>query len=154
MGKLHDGAKPISTKFVFRKKLLSDGTVGRYKVRLVVKGFMQGEFDRTYSPVVDFTTIRTCISVAIRRGYSILQMDVRTAFLHGKSNEDVYVAPPEGSGVHFKDGEVLKLNKVLYRLRQAPRLWYEKWQVLPFFTRFQSGLNKGLRSKDKPLSPL
>lgn len=82
--------------------------------------------DQTYSPVVDLTTVRTCLAIAVQRGYSIHQMDVRTAFLHREIDGNVYVTPRAGSYVTLKDGEAPKLNKVLYGLRQAPRLWFDK----------------------------
>ena len=112
--KLPIGAKVISTKFIFRKKLIRNGSVGRYKARLAVRGFMRGEVDCTFSPVVDFTTIRTRVAVTVQRGYFIHQMDVRTAFLHGVINEDVYVTPPEEYALHLKKTDALKLNKGLY----------------------------------------
>lgn len=123
-----DDAKVLSTRFIFRKKTLKDGTVGRYKARLVVRGFLQGFVDNTYSPVVDFTTIRTALAIGIQRGFYIHQMDVRTAFLHGKIDEDVYVHPPEGSGIILRSGQSLKLGKGLYGLKQSPRLWFQKWK--------------------------
>ena len=123
-----DRQKILSSRFVFKRKMNKDGTVERYKARLVVKGFMQGLVDNTYAPVVDFTTVRVALSVAIQRGYTVHQMDVRTAFLHGNIDEDVFIHPPVGSEIRLEPGQALKLKKGLYGLKQAPKLWYTKWK--------------------------
>ena len=81
---LPSGTKPLRSRVVFKKKLLSDGSVGRYKARFVVEGFLQGNVESNYAPVVDFSTVRTSLSIAVKRNYFIHQMDVRTAFLHGE----------------------------------------------------------------------
>lgn len=125
-----EGVIPLQSRFVFKKKMLDDGTVGRYKARLVVKGYMQGNVDHTFAPVVDFSTVRTALCVAVQQKYHIDQMDVRTAFLHGEINEEVYILPPAGSPVNLQPDETLKLQKGLYGLKQAPRLWNEKWETV------------------------
>ena len=125
---LPPGKKPIPTRFIFKRKMKNNGTVGKYKARVVVKGFMQGEIDRTYAPVADFTTIRTALAVAVMKGYGIQQMDVKTAFLHGEIDEELYVSPPEGADISIGTGEALRLKKGLYGLKQAPRLWHETWK--------------------------
>lgn len=103
--------------------------MSKYKARLVVKGYQQGQVELTYSPVVDFTTVRTALAVAVRRGYIVHQMDVTTAFLHGKIDEEIYVTLPTGIQKPLcKPGEVLRLSKGLYGLKQASKLWNEKWR--------------------------
>lgn len=109
----------LPTRFVFRRKVLSNGHVGTYKVHLVVKGFMQGNIGDTYAPVVDFSTVRTAIAVAVKQGLCLKEMDVRTAFLHGAIRSDVYVYPPEGSGIDLKLGESLKQEKGLRTERSS-----------------------------------
>ena len=121
-----EGARILSTRFVFVRKQDADGNITRYKARLVVRGFQQGFVEKTYAPVVDFTTVRLCLALAVQRNYSIQQLDVKTAFLHGDIDGEVYVYPPEGIAV-CEEGKVLKLLKGLYGLKQAPRLWYDKW---------------------------
>ena len=79
-GKLPEGAKTLPSRFVCRIKLLQDGSVCSYKARLVVKGYMQGNVDFTYAPVVAFTTVRAALAIAVKRNYVVHQMDVRTAF--------------------------------------------------------------------------
>lgn len=65
---LPEGVKPMKTRFVFDKKIHSDGSVARYKARLVVQGFLQGFVDMTYAPVVDFSIVRAALSIAVQRG--------------------------------------------------------------------------------------
>lgn len=109
----------------------------RYKALLVVKGFMKGYFDHTFTPVVELTEIRTCHTVAVQRGYFIQQMDFRTAFLHVEIYEEIYVTKPDLLRIYESD-MVMKIRMGLYGLKQAPRLWYEKFQsfmhVLGFTT--------------------
>ena len=85
----------VGCKWVFRIKRKVDGTIDRYKARLVAKGFHQQpgvDFGETYSPVVKPTAIRTVLSIAISFGWTIRQLDVQNAFLHGFLSEDVYMA--------------------------------------------------------------
>ena len=84
---------------MFKQKMNKDGTVERYKARLVVKGFMQGLVDNTYAPVVDFTTVKVALAVAIQTTYYVHQMDVKNAFLHWNIDEDVFIHPPVGSEI-------------------------------------------------------
>ena len=88
---------------------------------------MQDLVDHIYAPVVGFTTVRVARALAVQRGYFVHQMDVRTAFLHGVINEDVYISPPRGTGIDVRNGQALRLMKELYGLKQEPRLWFEKW---------------------------
>jgi hypothetical protein len=88
------GCKPIGCKWVFKKKLRPDGTIERYKARLVVKGYSQKEgedyFD-TYSPIASLTTIRVLLSLNALHGLIIHQMDVKTSFLHEELDEEIYM---------------------------------------------------------------
>ena len=128
--KLPEGAKPFQTRFVLTRKKSPDGSTKRYKARLVVRGYLQGYVDQTYAPVVDFNTIRVALALAIQRGYTIHQMDVKTAFLQGKIDEDIYVLPPRHSGIMLQPYQAFKLKKSLYGLKQSPKLWFETWKRL------------------------
>ncbi|KAK4389561.1 Retrovirus-related Pol polyprotein from transposon TNT 1-94 [Sesamum angolense] len=99
-------------------------------IRLVAKGFKQNEgidyFD-TYSPVARLTTIRVLIALASVYNLSIHQMDVKTAFLYGELEEEIYMDQPEGFVAHGNERKVCKLVKSLYGLKQTPKQWHEKF---------------------------
>lgn len=118
--------KPLQSMWVYRVKNGPDGNIDRYKARLVVKGCSQIEgidFDKTFAPVARHETIRMFISVAAQKGFILKQFDIKTAFLHGKISETIYMRQPDG----FDDGtgRVCLLLKSLYGLKQAPRAWNE-----------------------------
>ncbi|KAL4311612.1 hypothetical protein GQ457_01G021040 [Hibiscus cannabinus] len=94
-----EGIKPIGCKWVFKKKTDMDGNVQTYQGRLVAKGFRQihgVDYDETFSPVAMFKSIRILLAVAAFHDYEIWQIEVKTAFLNGKLEEDVYMTQPEG----------------------------------------------------------
>lgn len=111
-------SKPLPTRFVFQRKYDDKGKLVRHKARLVVRGFLQGDVENKFAPVVDFTTIRTALAVAVQKGYTVHQMDVRTAFPHGRIDSDVYIRAPEGVEL-CKSEQVLKLRRGLYGLKLA-----------------------------------
>jgi hypothetical protein len=117
---------------VFKKKLRSDGTIDKYKTRLVAKGYTQKEgenFFDTYSPVARLTTIRIFLSLAVSHGLLVHQIDVKTAFLNEELEEEIYMTQPDGFVVKDQEDNVCKLMKSLYGLKQAPKQWYEKFDV-------------------------
>jgi len=94
-----EGVKPIECKWVYKRKIGADGQVETYKARLVAKGFRQRQgidFDETFSPVALLKSIRILLAIAAYYDYEIWQMDVKTAFLNGKLEEEVYMTQPEG----------------------------------------------------------
>ena len=122
------GKNPIDTKWVFRNKMDENGIVIRNKARLVAKGYSQQEgidFDETYAPVARLEAIRIFLAYAAHANFKVYQMDVKSAFLNGELDEEVYVEQPPG----FENQELLDfvyfLFKAIYGLKQAPRKWYE-----------------------------
>src|SRR5512141_1912425 len=126
------GCKPVGCKWVLKKKLRPDGTIEKYKARLVAKGYTQKEgedFFDTYSPVARLTTIRVLLSLAASHGLLVHQMDVKTAFLNGELDEEIYMDQPDGFVVEGQEGKVCKLLKSLYGLKQAPKQWHESLTI-------------------------
>lgn len=114
---LPPGSKTIGCKWVFKRKLRTDGTIEKHKARLVDKGYRQQEgldFFDTYSPVTRITSIRMLIAIASIYDLHIHQMDVKTAFLYGELNEEIYMDQPEGFVVKGYEDKVCKLKKSLY----------------------------------------
>lgn len=120
---LPSGKQAIGCKWVYKLKLDDKGNVCRYKARLVAKGYSQkyGEnYDEVFAPVARSTTFRILLSIAGIKGYHVKHFDVKTAFLNGEIEEEIYMNQPPG----FKVGnKVCKLKKGLYGLKQAARAW-------------------------------
>ena len=130
---LHPGSKPIGCKWIFKKKMKVDGTIDKFKARLVAKGFTQKQgidyFD-TYSPVARIATIRVLVALASIHKMVIHQMDVKTTFLNGDLEEEVYMQQPEGFIISGPEKKVCKLVKSLYGLKQAPKQWHQKFDQI------------------------
>jgi len=127
---LPKGKKLLKNKWVFKLKSHEGKSQPRYKARLVVKGFGQRQgidFTEIFSPVVKMTSIRVALGLAACQDLEIEQMDVKTAFLHGDLDEEIYMEQPEGFKVKNKENLVCRLKKSLYGLKQAPRQWYKKF---------------------------
>ncbi|KAH9679451.1 retrovirus-related pol polyprotein from transposon RE1 [Citrus sinensis] len=119
--------KIVGNKWVFRVKQNSDGSIAKYKARLVTKGFQQTEgIDYFESPVTKASTVRVILSLAAMHGWMIRHVDVNNAFLNGDLTEDVYMYQPEGFVDEKRSGYVCKLKNALYGLKQAPRAWFDK----------------------------
>ncbi|WKA10803.1 hypothetical protein VitviT2T_028358 [Vitis vinifera] len=119
----------IGCKWVYKLKYKPDGTVDRYKARLVAQGFTQTlglDYFETFSPIVKASTIRIILVVALSFNWSVHQLDVQNAFLHGTLEEHVFMHQPPGFINSQFPSHVCKLNKALYGLKQAPRAWYTK----------------------------
>lgn len=116
--------KLIGNKWVYRVKENLDGTIKKYKARLVVKGFLQTpglDFKETFSPVVKAATIGIVLTMAVNNGWMLRQVDINNAFLNGDLTENVYMPQPEGFEDKNKLDYICKLKKSLYGLRQAPK---------------------------------
>lgn len=128
---LPQGKHAIDSRFVFKIKQNPDGSVSRYKARLVARGFRQRpgiDFTDTFAPVIRYESIRTILSIAAKNDWDIVQLDVETAFLNGELFEEIYMKQPEG--VDDGSGRVLRLKKGLYGLKQAPLAWNNKLKAV------------------------
>ncbi|KAH9723668.1 hypothetical protein KPL70_007189 [Citrus sinensis] len=124
------GRKAIGNKWVYKIKRDGNDQVERYRARLVVKGYAQKEgidFNEIFSPVVRLTTVRVVLAMCATFDLHLEQLDVKTAFLHGELEEEIYMLQPEGFAETGKENLVCKLNKSLYGLKQAPRCWYKRF---------------------------
>jgi hypothetical protein len=123
------GQKLIGTKWVFRNKLNEDGQVTRNKARLVCKGYAQVEgidFEETFSPMARMEAIRMFLAYACSKRIKVYQMDIKSTFLNGELEEEVYIEQPEGFLLSEKEDYVCRLKKALYGLKQALRAWYSR----------------------------
>ncbi|GJW29836.1 putative ribonuclease H-like domain-containing protein [Tanacetum coccineum] len=122
------GKMAIGTKWIYRNKKDERGIVVRNKARLVAQGYTQEEgidYDEVFAPVARIEAIRLFLAYASFKDFVVYQMDVKSAFLYGKIEEEVYVCQPPGfEDLEFPD-RVYKVEKALYGLHQAPRAWYE-----------------------------
>ncbi|GJR93092.1 putative ribonuclease H-like domain-containing protein [Tanacetum coccineum] len=139
---LPNGKRAIGTKWVFRNKKDERGIVIRNKARLVAQGYTQEEgidYDEVFAPVARIEAIRLFLAYASFKDFVVYQMDVKSAFLYGKIEEEVYVCQPPG----FEDPDfpdrVYKVEKALYGLHQAPRAWYETLSTYLLDNGFQRG---------------
>ena len=133
LAKLPKGKRALENRWIFRVKHESNSASLRYKARLVVKGFRQRkgvDFNEIFSPVVKMSSIRTMLSLAATLDLEVEQMDVKTAFLHGDLEEEIYMKQPDGFQVEGKEDYVCRLRKSLYGLKQAPRQWYKKFEFV------------------------
>ena len=117
----------IGTKWVFKIKLNEDGQVSRNKARLVCEGFSQEkgiDYGETISPIAILEGFRTLLAYAAHKGFKVYQMDVKSTFLNGIVDEEVYIEQLEGFVDPNKRDMIFKLHKALYGLKQAPKAWY------------------------------
>jgi hypothetical protein len=124
---LPKGMKKIGVKWVFKTKLNENGEVDKCKARLLVKEYAQQhgiDYTELFAPVAWWDTIRMVIALAARNSWSVYQLDVKSAFLHGELNEAVFVEQPQGYEKKGEEYKVYKLKKTLYGLKQAPREAY------------------------------
>ncbi|XXG70306.1 hypothetical protein AAC387_Pa06g3094 [Persea americana] len=127
------GQKIVGCKWVFKKK---EGTPGveetRFKARLVAKGYTRREgvdFNEVFSPVVKHSSIRVLLAMVAKFNLELEQLDVKTVFLHGELDKQIYMHQPEGFEIHGKEDHICLLKKSLYGLKQSPRQWYKRFDT-------------------------
>ncbi|GJT71556.1 putative ribonuclease H-like domain-containing protein [Tanacetum coccineum] len=147
------GKKVIGTKWVFRNKRDERSIVVKNKARLVAQGFRQEEgidYDEVFAPVARIEAIRLFLAFASYMGFTVYQMDVKSAFLYGTIEEEVYVHQPPGFVDPAHPNKVYKVIKALYGLHQAPRAWYETLSSFLMENGFRRGtIDKTLFIKKK-----
>ncbi|GJT50334.1 hypothetical protein Tco_0976491 [Tanacetum coccineum] len=139
---LPKGHRGIGTKWVYRNKKDERGIVIRNKARLVAQGHTQEEgidYDEVFAPVARIEAIRIFLAYASYMGFTVYQMDVKSAFLYGQIEEEVYVCQPLGFEDPDHPDKVYKVVKALYGLHQAPRAWYDTLATYLLSNGFQRG---------------
>ncbi|GJS65834.1 zinc finger, CCHC-type containing protein [Tanacetum coccineum] len=138
LSNLPPGCKPLGCKWIFKIKLKIDGTIEKFKARLVIQGFRQKSgtyyFD-TYASVIRISTIRLLIAIASIHNLIIHLLDVKTSFLNGELDEKVYMNQLQGFIMCGNENKVCKLIKSLYGLKQAPKQWHQKFDEVVDLTK-------------------
>ncbi|GJR46734.1 retrovirus-related pol polyprotein from transposon TNT 1-94 [Tanacetum coccineum] len=136
MTDLPHGAKKVGVKWVYKTKYNENGEVEKYKARLVAKGYTQKcgiDYTEVFAPVARLETVRLVMSLAAQNDWVLFQLDVKSAFLHGELNEEVFIDQPPGYIKKGAEQKVYRLKKALYGLKQAPRAWYSR--IESYFTK-------------------
>ena len=123
---LPEGKNVVGCKWVFKVKRNADGSVSRYKARLVAQGYSQEaglDYDEVFAPVARYSSIRSVLAIANKLDLEVHQMDVKTAFLNGDLENEIYMEQPEGYVDREQSEMVCKLRKSLYGLKQSARCW-------------------------------
>ena len=125
---LPPGKSVVGCKWIYKIKTRSDGSIERYKARLVVKGFTQEygiDYEETFAPVARISSVRALLAVAAASKWDLFQMDVKNAFLNGDLSEEVYMQPLPG--LFVESNKIFHLRRAFYGLKQAPRAWFTKF---------------------------
>jgi hypothetical protein len=119
----------VSSKWIYKIKHATDGSVETFKEIFVARGFSQKEgidYEETFSLVARYTSIRTIIDLVLVLGCKLHKMDVKTTFLNINIEQEVFVEQPDGFVLHKKGTHVYNLRKPLYGLKKSPRVWYDR----------------------------
>lgn len=124
-----ENSNVVGSKWVFRTKYRSDGSIDRHKARIVAQGFTQVlilDYAHTFSPIVKASMVRIILYLAVHQNWSLRQLDVNNAFLNGNMSETVFMEQPPGFVDSRYPNYVCRFNKALYGLKQAPRAWFQR----------------------------
>jgi hypothetical protein len=119
----------VGSRWIYKVKQATDGGVVKYKARFMAWGFSQIEgidYGETFAPVARYSSIRPILALSVQMGWRIHHMDVKTMFLNGIIEEEVYVEQPKGFETFDRESHVCRLKRALYGLKQAPRAWYTR----------------------------
>jgi hypothetical protein len=148
----------VTSKWIYKIKHATNGNIEKYKARFLARGFSQKEgedYEETSAPVARYTSIRSIISIFSVMEWKLHQRDVKTAFLNGVIEEEVYIEQPQGFVIHGKESHVCKLKKALYGLKQETRAWYARIDSYLMSSRFiKSDANPHLYYKVEDGCPL
>ena len=118
------GKEAIGLRWIFKSKFNPNGTLHKHKARVVVKDYVQIsgiDFSEIFATVIRFDIVRTILALTAYYDWPVYQLDIKSAFLNGELDEDVYMEQPQGFEVKGVEHKVYKLQKALYGLKQAPR---------------------------------
>lgn len=121
--------KVIDVKWVYRTKLNADGLVNKHKSRLVVKIYAQifcVDLSETFALVTRLDTIKLIFAIATQKSWQIYQLDVKSSFLNGFLQEEIYFKHPGGFVLEGHEDKIYLLKKALYGLKQSPKIWYTR----------------------------
>jgi hypothetical protein len=119
------GQKVVGSKWVFHVKHSPDGSIQKYKARVIAQGFTQVEgidFDQTFAPVTKFSSLHTVFALAAKHDLEVYQMDIKAAYLNAHLKEEIYMKAPPGFDI--PNGHILRLKKGIYSTKQGGRIWY------------------------------
>jgi hypothetical protein len=138
----------VGSRWIYKVKQAVGGSLEKYKAGFVAWGFSQIEgidYDETFAPVTRYSSIRSIFALSVQMGWRIHQMDVKTVFLNGIIEEEVYIEKPEGFGTFDRELHACRLKRVLYELKQAPYAWYtqiDNYFTRPGFTKSEADANQ------------